>query len=145
MSEQAEGTSGEQKELTEASEPSETEKQAEISAPEPEHKNGNGKRRRIFMIGGVVLVIVAAVGIGYWLYQRQFESTDDAFVEGDITQVSPKVSAYISKIYVKNNQFVHKGDLLVDLDPKDLETRLEQAKAQLRTAQAQKGQAQANV
>jgi membrane fusion protein (multidrug efflux system) len=59
--------------------------------------------------------------------------------------VSPKVSAYIAKIYVKNNQPVKKGDLLVELDPKDYEARLEQAKAQLRTAQAQREQAQANV
>jgi membrane fusion protein (multidrug efflux system) len=145
MSEQAEGASGEHEIEAREAEPSETEKQTEDKEPEPPKKNGNGNRRRIFIIGGIVLVIVAALGIAYWLYERQFESTDDAFVEGDITQVSPKVSAYISKIYVKNNQFVHKGDLLVDLDPKDLETRLEQARAQLRTAQAEKGQAQANV
>ena len=104
------------------------------------------KKRRtpLFVIGG--LAIVAAIGgLGYWLYARQFESTDDAFVDGDIVQVSPKISAYVAKIYVKNNQTVHKGDLLVDLDPKDYEARLVQAKAQLHTAQAQHGQAEANV
>lgn len=103
------------------------------------------KRRLPAIIVGVVLIVAAIGGLGYWLYARQFESTDDAFIDGDIVQVSPKVSAYISKIYVKNNQPVHKGDLLVDLDPKDYEARLEQAKAQLRTAQAQRGQAEANV
>lgn len=104
------------------------------------------KRRRapLFIIGGI-MVVAAIAGLGYWLYARQFETTDDAFVEGDIVQVSPKVSAYISKIYVKGNQSVHKGDLLVELDPKDYEAKLEQAKAQLRTAQAQRGQAEANV
>jgi membrane fusion protein (multidrug efflux system) len=75
-------------------------------------------------------------GLGYWLYARQYESTDDAFIDGDIVQVSPKVSAYVSKIYVKNNQFVHKGDLLVDFDPKDYELKLELAKANSRTHRA---------
>src|SRR5258708_7219847 len=72
----------------------------------------NGRRRRVFIIGGSVLLVLALGGLGYWLYARQYESTDDAFIDGDIVQVSPKVSAYVSKIYVKNNQFVHKGDLL---------------------------------
>jgi membrane fusion protein (multidrug efflux system) len=60
-------------------------------------------------------------------------------------QISPKVTAYVAKVYVKGNQPVHKGDLLVELDARDFETRLEQAKAQLRTAEAQKNQSQANV
>src|SRR3954447_13631519 len=72
-------------------------------------KNG-GRRRKIFIIGGIVLAVGAVVGLAYWLYARQFESTDDAFVDGDIVQVSPKVAAYVSKVYVKSNQFVHKGD-----------------------------------
>ncbi|MET0754422.1 MAG: HlyD family secretion protein, partial [Pyrinomonadaceae bacterium] len=87
----------------------------------------------------------AVAGFIYWLYARQFESTDDAFVDGDIVQVSPKVSAYVAKVYVKGNQLVHKGDLLVELEAKDYEVKLEQAKAALRTAQAQRNQAAANV
>ena len=106
----------------------------------------NGKRRkRIFLIGGIALVVVALAGLAYWLYARQFESTDDAFIDGDIVQVSPKVAAYVSKVYVRSNQFVHKGELLVELDPKDFEVRLEQAKAQLESARSQRGVAQANV
>ena len=106
----------------------------------------NGKRRkRIFVFGGLGLFVAILAGFGYWLYARQYESTDDAFIDGDIVQVSPKVSAYVTKIYVKNNQFVHKGDPLVDLDPKDYELKLEQAKAQLENAKSQHGLAQANV
>ena len=108
-------------------------------------KQPNGRRRRIFMIGGTALFVLAVAGLAYWLYSRQFESTDDAFIDGDIVQVSPKVLAYIAKIYVKDNQLVHKGDLLVDLDPRDYELRLEQAKAQFVNAQSQHGLAKANV
>ena len=80
----------------------------------------NGKRRRNLSIGIAVLVLAVVSGLVYWLYSRQFESTDDAFIDGDIVQISPKVSAYITKVYVSANQLVHKGDLLVELDPTDL-------------------------
>jgi membrane fusion protein (multidrug efflux system) len=148
MSEEVAGKNGEDQEIiddTHTDAAPENGDGNETPAPEPEKKNGNGKRRRLFIIGGVVLLVAVIAGVGYWLYERQFESTDDAFIEGDITQISPKVSAYISRIYVKNNQLVHKGDLLVELDPKDFEAKLEQARAQLRVTQAQHGQAQANV
>lgn len=103
------------------------------------------KRRLSFIIIGAIALIAAIGGLFYWLYARQFESTDDAFIDGDIVQISPKVSAYVAKIYVKNNQLIHKGDLLVELDPKDYQARLEQAKAQLHTAQAQRSQSLAQV
>jgi membrane fusion protein (multidrug efflux system) len=149
MSEKVAGTSGENEETNKdtvaAEESPEKAETGEDKAAEEPVKNGKGKRRRLFIIGGIALVILAIAGTAYWLYERQFESTDDAFIEGDITQVSPKVSAYITKIYVKNNQLVHKGDLLVELDPKDYEAKLEQAKAQLSVAQAQHGSAEATV
>lgn len=103
------------------------------------------KRKRLIFIGGGVLLVAAIVGVIYWLYARQFESTDDAFIDGDIVQISPKVAAYVTKVYVKSNQFVHQGDPLVDLDPQDLQVKLEQARAQLANAKSQKGSAQANV
>lgn len=109
---------------------------------EPDKKK---KSKLPFVILGSVLLVAAIGGVIYWLYARQYETTDDAFIEGNIVQVSPKVSAYVTKVYVKENQQVHRGDLLVELDPKDLEARLEQAKAQLKAAQAQRNSAQATV
>jgi membrane fusion protein (multidrug efflux system) len=111
-----------------------------------ENETAAKKKRRfpIALVGAAALIAVVG-GLVYWLYARQFETTDDAFIEGDIVQISPKVSAYVAKVYVKGNQPVHKGDLLVELNAQDFEVRLEQAKAQLRTAQAQKNQSQANV
>lgn len=104
----------------------------------------SGKRKRLFLFGGIGLLVLAIGGLIYWLYARQFESTDDAFVEGDIVQVSSRVSAHVSKIYVDGNQFVHKGDLLLELNPEDLQVKLEQAQAQLQTAKGQYDQAVAN-
>src|SRR6267154_100168 len=70
-------------------------------------------KRPSFLIGAVVvLLIVAIVGLRYWLYARSHESTDDAFIDGNIVQVSPKASGYITRVYVKDNQSVNTGDLI---------------------------------
>ncbi|MEZ5429294.1 MAG: efflux RND transporter periplasmic adaptor subunit [Pyrinomonadaceae bacterium] len=117
---------------------------AEKAASEPGTKIKNRSRLPFLIIASIIL-IGSIVGVIYWLNVRNYESTDDAFIEGDITQVSPKVSAYVRKIYFDSNQKVHKGDLLVELDPKDYEAKLEQAEAQLKAALAQKDQSRAQV
>ncbi len=103
------------------------------------------RNRRPFYIAGGVLLIAAIVGLVYWLYARQFEYTDDAFVDGEIVQISPKISAYVAKVYVRENQFVKKGDLLVELNSDGLTARLENAKSQLHEAQAQRQRSQAQT
>ena len=104
------------------------------------------KSRKIpILIGAAVLIIAVIAGTVYWLYARQYESTDDAFIDGDVVQISPKVAAYVTKVYVDSNQQVHKGDLLLELNTQDFQAKLDQAKAMLRTAQAQKGASQAQV
>jgi len=103
------------------------------------------KRKRLMLIGGIVLLIAAVSGIAYWLYARQFESTDDAFIDGDVVQVSPKVAAYVTKVYHDSNDRVKKGELLVELNSADYEVKLEQAKAQLQTAQSEYQKAVANT
>lgn len=117
---------------------------SDVSEPKDTVDSKSGSKKRIFLFGGIAALILLIAGVAYWLYARQYESTDDAFIEGDIVQISPKVPAYVSKIYVNNNQKVKKGDLLVELDPKDIEIKLEQAKAQLATALGQRGEAMAN-
>src|SRR5882762_4904652 len=103
-------------------------------------------KRPAFLIGAlVVLVIVAIVGIRYWLYARSHESTDDAFIDGHIIQISPKVSGYIARVYVTDNQQVKAGDLLAELDARDYEAKLNQAKAAYDAGLAQQHQAQTQV
>jgi membrane fusion protein, multidrug efflux system len=101
-------------------------------------------RLPIFIAAGVIL-IGAVIGTIWWLNVRQYETTDDSFLEGNISQVSPKISARIAKILVKENQLVKKGDLLVELDPSELESKLEQTKAALKSAVANREKAKANV
>lgn len=103
-------------------------------------------KRPAFLVGaGVVLLVLVIVGLRYWLYARSHESTDDAFVDGNIVQVSPKVIGYVTKIYVKSNQDVKAGDLLLEIDPRDYEAKVAQAKAALNAGLAQQKQAQTQV
>lgn len=103
------------------------------------------RRRTFLIIGAIVLLIAAIFGIRYWLYARAHESTDDAFIDADVIQVSPKVAGYISKVYVQSNQQVKAGDLLAEIDPRDFETRLEQAKAALAAGEARMREAQTGI
>jgi membrane fusion protein (multidrug efflux system) len=101
----------------------------------------------------VMLLIGGAIaGVRYWQYARQYESTDDAFIQGHIIQISPKVSAQVMRVLIDDNMEVKKGDLLIELDSHDFEVALEQAqtneaaaRGRLQQAQAQLAVSKANV
>lgn len=116
-------------------------------ADELEETVSSKNRKRAFYVAGVVLFIAAVAGLIYWFYARQFEYTDDAFIDGEVVQISPKITAYVAKVFVKDNQLVKKGELLIELNSEDLEARLENAQSQLRAAQAtrERSQAQTNL
>jgi membrane fusion protein (multidrug efflux system) len=104
------------------------------------------KRSRVpaYAVGGIIL-LGAIIGLFYWVYAQQFETTDDAFIDGNIVQISSKISAHVSKIHFTENQSVKKGDLLIELDSREIENKLELAQAQLKSALAQNEKALANV
>ena len=103
-------------------------------------------RRPAFLIGAsIVLLLALLLGGRYWIYARSHESTDDAFIDGHIVQVSPKVSGYVLKVYVTDNQNVNTGDLIAELDPRDLQAKVDQAKAALTAGVSQQKQAQTQV
>jgi membrane fusion protein (multidrug efflux system) len=103
-------------------------------AATPESPPASSNRRFIFI--GVGLLVVGAV-IGYALYARQFEDTDDAQIDGNISNVSSRVTGTVKAVYVVENQVVKQGQPLADLDPVDLEVAVAQAKAQVAQAKAQ--------
>ena len=103
-------------------------------------------KRPAFLIGAaLVLLLAVLLGLRYWLYARSHESTDDAFIDGHIIQVSPKISGYVAKIYVTDNQQVKSGELLAELDARDYEAKLVQAQAAYDAGLAQQHQAQTQV
>jgi membrane fusion protein, multidrug efflux system len=79
----------------------------------------------------IVVVLLVASGLVYYFWTRGEVSTDDAFVDGRIFTITPRVSGYITDIHVHNNDDVKKGQLLVALDPTPYEVALAQAKATL--------------
>ena len=103
------------------------------------------KNRTIVGLAAVILVLGLIFGVRYWLYARSHESTDDAFIDGHIIQISPKVSGYVAKIYVTDNQQVKSGDLIAELDARDYEVRLQQAKAALDAGLAKQNEAKTTV
>jgi membrane fusion protein (multidrug efflux system) len=82
---------------------------------------------------GVILVVllVAAAGVGYWYYLRIFVSTDDAYVSGHVGVVSARVPGRVAQVLVDNNQPVTAGQVLLTLEPQDFEVAVAQAEATL--------------
>lgn len=95
------------------------------------------KTKRAPMIATVIMLSLGVLGGGYWFgYGQYFESTDNAYLQGDITNISPKVSGYIVKSYVTDNQAVKQGELLVEIDARDYQATLDQANAHLHVTHA---------
>ena len=103
------------------------------AAPPPAEK----KRRSLVFPIIVVLVLVAGGWYGYewWTNGRFLVSTDDAYIEGDIATIQPKVTGYVAKVDVVANQQVKAGDVLATLDDGDYKLALNQAQASLDTEQ----------
>jgi len=97
-----------------------TEKRVSAPKPGPPQKEPASRGRgRAFLIFFLVLAVLAAAGVWYWLHSRDFEDTDDAFIETHINPVSSRIDGVIIKVYTDNNRTVKAGDPLVDLDPSD--------------------------
>jgi membrane fusion protein, multidrug efflux system len=85
----------------------------------------------------VVAAIVLLVGIFFaWRYFSSYESTDDAEVDGHVMPVSARISGYVAKVNVDDNQQVRAGDVLVEIDPRDYQVAVDQARANVADAQA---------
>jgi membrane fusion protein, multidrug efflux system len=110
----------------------------EISEPTP--AAGNTRKRRLpILILGVLVIVLGGWALQRYLYSRHHVSSDNAQVDGHITTIAPRLSAFIDRVLVDDNQHVRIGDTLVVLDDRDLRVRLEQAQAELRDAQATVG------
>ena len=102
-----------------------------------------GRRRsvstgRLALLGAAALVTAGAAVAGHhwWTVGRFIESTDDAYVGGEVTVIAPKVSGLIAKVLVTDKQAVPAGDLLVTLDDRDYRAALARAEASVAVQQA---------
>lgn len=103
---------------------------------------GTGRAMRALFIGTPIALLVLG---GAWFFTRNHMSTDDAQVDGHLVPVSARVYGSVEKVDVEDNQSVKAGDPLVLIDPKDIQARLDQAKAATAAAQAQLDGARADL
>ncbi len=108
----------------------------EPSDPEADRAARPGRRPWAWALLGVAAIVAIGGGVSYYLYALSYESTDDAFIDGHIVAVSPRVAGHVAKVFVTDNQWVNQGDLLAELDPRDFEARLAAAEAALSAARA---------
>jgi membrane fusion protein (multidrug efflux system) len=91
-------------------------------------------RRNVLILVLVVVVVIA--GVFLWRYLSSYESTDDAQVDVHLYPVSARVSGYVVRVNVDDNQWVEKGTVLVEIDPKDYEVAVARAQANLANTEA---------
>ncbi len=99
---------------------------------------------RLALLAVAILALVIG-GDRYYVYAVSHESTDDAFIDGHVVAISAKVASYVSRVHIDDNWHVNKGDLLVELDPRDFEARLAQARANVAAPTARHQAAVINV
>src|SRR5580693_3448158 len=114
--------------------PVDSSRESRAIPPPPHYKRSNS--RRAIVIVAIVAVVLIVAGFFLWRYLGSYESTDDAQVDAHLYPVSARVSGYVVKVNVDDNQYVQKGAVLVEIDPKDYEVAVEQAKANLASTEA---------
>jgi membrane fusion protein, multidrug efflux system len=127
-----------------------TVKLEEMEKVDPPNKKETSPRAKVSK-KKVLAIVVAAAGVlgalGYWLYARHYESTDDAQVDGHFAQLSTRITGTVTYVnpLVENDRYVTAGTLLLELDPRDYEAALDHEKATLETKEAQLQAAQLQV
>ena len=105
----------------------------EAERPPRSRARVSGRKRMIFALAALVVVVA---GFFLWRYLSSYESTDDAQVDVHLYPVSSRISGYVLKVNVGDNEYVQKGAVLVEIDPRDYEVALTQARANLANAEA---------
>ncbi|HTH95879.1 MAG TPA: HlyD family secretion protein [Stellaceae bacterium] len=121
-----------------ATEPNGAPSEAEIQ------RRAASRRRRVTMLA--LILLIAAVAVIIWLIMnRGLESTDDAFIDGDAVSIAPQVGGKVRAVHFTDNQVVGRGDLLLEIDPREYEIAVATAKAKLESADAQIKTGEANL
>lgn len=120
----------------------ETELQAPLPAETPKKKS---KKPLIFAALGLGAIVAGNFGYHYWQYSSIHQETENATVAGHIYQISSRLNGTVGEVMVQDNQQVKPGQLLIKLDPRDYQVKVQQAQAALENARRQAEAAQANI
>src|SRR5579864_3541620 len=126
---------------------------AKLDASKPSTGSGVGPGRpptrrsktRMRILFAAVAVVILVIAVLLYRHYAAWESTDDAQIDGYVYPVSSRVSGYITRVTVDDNQYVEAGTVLAQLDPKDYEVAVGNAKAALANDQASAAALQTNV
>jgi membrane fusion protein, multidrug efflux system len=113
-----------------------------VELPEEEHGTSGGgtPRRRVGkrVLAAVLLLLVLGAAAPFaWNYLQSYESTDDAQIDGHIDPLSSRINGTVIQVYAEDDDRVRKGQLLVEIDPRDYEVTVERARAEVELARAQ--------
>jgi membrane fusion protein (multidrug efflux system) len=108
-------------------------------------KKGLRAHPRLLIAAGVGMAVTVVGALLWWLQARNFESTDDAFIDNHIVRLAPQIAGRVTAVLVTDNQAVQPGQLVATIDSADVETRVAQASAQRAQAQAQVDNALAQI
>src|SRR6476660_7919411 len=101
--------------------------------PRPRPRRRRWRNRLLFLCGAAILVVG---GLAVWRYLSSYESTDDAQVDAHLHPVSTRIRGHVILVNVGDNEYVEQGAVLVEIDPTDYQVAVDQAKADLATAEA---------
>jgi membrane fusion protein (multidrug efflux system) len=116
---------------------------SEIPQHEPAIRSDRAKR--LYVIVGIAVAVLLVVYAIYAFLSSGKETTDDAQVSADVVPVAARVTGQVIAVSIHENQVVHRGDVIAELDPADLQAKFAQAQGDLATAQAQAADADAHV
>ncbi|NUT86104.1 HlyD family efflux transporter periplasmic adaptor subunit [Pseudomonas corrugata] len=106
---------------------------AENTQASENQQDNNPRKRKVMLLALAVAVILAGLGVWAWheLYGRWSESTDDAYVNGNVVEITPQVNGTVVSIGADDGDLVREGQVLVQFDPNDAEVGLQSAQANL--------------
>jgi membrane fusion protein (multidrug efflux system) len=116
-------------------------RRVDLSFPQREQRSSQGDPRHNRRIRRIVLAALLTITLGAlapyaWNYLQSYQSTDDAQIDGHIDPLSSRINGTVIQVHAEDDDRVRAGELLVEIDPRDYEVALEQAKARLRLALA---------
>jgi membrane fusion protein (multidrug efflux system) len=118
---------------------------SESNTIDAEQQRRRPNRRTLGWTAAGLALVGLVVAIPFYRHAVSHESTDDAFLDGTIVFISPRVSGHVVKVHVADNQKVAGGDLLIELDPRDFQARLDAARATLHADEAAVSSARAMI
>ena len=107
---------------------------SETSNPKPRAAGNPARKKALLTLAGVVIVVGLAWAAYDWLVASHYESTDNAYVQGNVIQITPQIGGTVMAIMADDNDYVKAGQPLVKLDPADANVALDQARSSLAQA-----------